>query len=74
MATNEMNIGRGDEDTTCAGEDPRLADAGESPVANINKHHPARGRTKTPNTVFSSARKVIRRVRLRLSSTFPECP
>ena len=64
----------GDVQAMCAGGDPHPTPAGESPDANINKHHPARGRTKTPNAVFSSARKVIRRVRLRLSSTFPECP
>lgn len=69
MATNNMNSGRCDEDATCAAES-----SGESAVAHIDKHHTARGRAKTPNAVFSSARKVIRRVRLRLTSTFPECP
>ncbi len=68
MATNKMNTGHGNEDATCGSEG-----AGESPGAHINKHH-TRGRAKTPNTVFSSDRKVVRRVRLRLTSTFPECP
>ena len=69
MATNNMNTGQCNEDAACAAES-----ASERAVAHIDKRHSAHGRTKAPNAVFSSARKVIRRVRLRLSSTFPECP